>query len=545
MLEILIWEGACHRADGGANQGLHRPGCQGLSLLDADHQEIPANSSADAMAAGPHEIHQPFALPEARFHSADGARMSGKCAGEAAGAAGGGHGVNRDLTSGPVQADHGRRQHGVSGGPSSRTHPLCGLFARCAMMDACGHRLRVAWMVSLLTEASLRSQKSPSTSEVTPSKIIQLVRERPPGYGGVERVAHEMANEWCRQGFSVRTVCLQPPAEESTAFLLPVSYELVSLPRLSLGQFLCPLPSRRLFNVLNESATLHVHLPCPALLLLSILARLRRPQRIIRLHWHAFLEPPVGPTGWLIGLYQRIALLWAAVGVQSVITTSPVLAGVLQSEGVPRKRVLVLPCCLGEGQERMALQTAHAKRPEMLVRLRPLRLLFIGRLDSYKRVDWLIDAIAHIRDVRLDVVGDGPQRKVLQRLAASSGCAGVIRFHGRLEEEKKQELLSQSHLLVLPADRSNEALGIVQLEAMAYGVPALALDCRRSGAAWVGQLKHVIGLPRLGRKELPEAIHRLIEDPWMLHHASKAAERRYKRIFARSIWQARFAELLP
>jgi len=193
----------------------------------------------------------------------------------------------------------------------------------------------------------------------------------------------------------------------------------------------------------------------------------------------------------------------------------------------------------------MALQSAGANRPEMFVPRRPLRLLFIGRLDSYKRVDWLIDAIAHIPDVRLDVVGDGPQRKDLQRLAASSGCAGVIRFHGRLEEEMKKDLLTQSHLLVLPADRSNEAFGIVQLEAMAHGVPALALDCRRSGAAWVGQLKHVIGLPRLGRKELPDAINRLIEDPGLLQHASRAAERRYTRIFARSVWHERFAALLP
>lgn len=384
-----------------------------------------------------------------------------------------------------------------------------------------------------------------SACEACPAEIIQLVRERPPGYGGVERVAHEMATEWWRQGCTVRTVCLQPPGEETTDSLLPISYELVSLPRLSLGQVLCPLPSRRLFNVLNQKGTLHVHLPCPGLLLLSVLARLRRPQRIIRLHWHAFLQPPDGPAGWLIRLYQYIALRWAAFGVQFVITTSPVLAGVLQREGVPRKRVLVLPCCLGEDQERMALQSAGANRPEMFVPRRPLRLLFIGRLDSYKRVDWLIDAIAHIPDVRLDVVGDGPQRKDLQRLAASSGCAGVIRFHGRLEEEMKKDLLTQSHLLVLPADRSNEAFGIVQLEAMAHGVPALALDCRRSGAAWVGQLKHVIGLPRLGRKELPDAINRLIEDPGLLQHASRAAERRYTRIFARSVWHERFAALLP
>lgn len=354
-----------------------------------------------------------------------------------------------------------------------------------------------------------------------------------------------MATEWWRRGYSVRTVCLQPPGEEPTDSLLPISYELVSLPRLVMGQFLCPLPSRRLFNVLNQKATLHVHLPCPALLLLSILARLRRPQRTIRLHWHAFLQPPAGPAGWLIRLYQQIAIRWAAIGVQSVITTSPVLAGVLQTEGVPQNRVHVLPCCLGEDQERMAFQSAHAKRREMPAPSRPLKLLFIGRLDSYKRVDWLIDAIAEAPNVRLDVVGDGPLRQDFERLATSSGCAGVIRFHGRLGEEAKLDLLTQSHLLVLPADRCNEAFGIVQLEAMAHGVPALALDCRRSGAAWVGQLKHVVGLPQLGRKELPEAINRLIEDPWLLHHAARAAERRYKQIFARSVWQERFAALPP
>jgi len=372
--------------------------------------------------------------------------------------------------------------------------------------------------------------------------IVQLVRERPPGYGGVERVAHELAAEWSRQGIPVSTVCLQTgPA--GTADPLPVPYERVFLPRLSFGQLLFPLPSRKLLSILNQTEILHVHLPCPGLLALSILARLRHPRRVICLHWHAFLQPPAGPRGWPIQIYQWVAIRWAAVGVQRVITTSPVLASALKEQGVRTRRIRVLPCCLGEEQERSALE-ASAVTSQLDTPQSPLRVVFIGRLDSYKRVDWLIEAFAASRAGRLDVVGDGPLRHHFQELASSSGRGEAIHFHGRLDEQSKLKILRQSQLLVLPADRSNEAFGIVQLEAMACGVPSLALECPRSGAAWVGQLKKQLGLPKLVRSELTCVINRLVEDPGMLAKLSGAARERYRTTFARPIWQARLANVM-
>jgi glycosyltransferase involved in cell wall biosynthesis len=278
-----------------------------------------------------------------------------------------------------------------------------------------------------------------------------------------------------------------------------------------------------------------------------MLARLRHPRRLIRIHWHAFLQPDASPLGLLMAMYQWIALRWAAIGVQTVVTTSPVLADVLEQEGVPPSRIRILPCCLGEEQESRARCLAEARRPEASAApaaTRSLRLLFIGRLDSYKRVDLLIEAFAQSRAGRLDLVGEGPRREDFQRLASSSGRGEQITFHGRLDEVRKQNLLQHADLLVLPADRSNEAFGIVQLEAMACGVPSLALDCPRSGVAWVGQLKPLLGFPRLGHRELAAAINRLIEEPDLLRQASESALRRYGEIFARSVWQARFSAML-
>jgi len=173
------------------------------------------------------------------------------------------------------------------------------------------------------------------------------------------------------------------------------------------------------------------------------------------------------------------------------------------------------------------------------------RLLFIGRLDSYKRVDWLIHAFSLSKASQLDIVGDGPQRQVFQELAASSVKSNSIVFHGRLDEATKQSLLRKAHLLVLPADRCNEAFGIVQIEAMACGVPALALDCPRSGAAWVGSIKYVIGFTQMSRTELAKAINCLVSKPSLWNSASEVAEQRYRTCFARTIWQSRFnAQLL-
>ena len=126
--------------------------------------------------------------------------------------------------------------------------------------------------------------------------------------------------------------------------MLPYSvpYKITALPRLSFGKLLLPLPSWGLICLLNRKDPLHVHLPCPAMLVVSILARLRHPKRFVHLHWHAFLQTPPGLHGLLIRLYQWLALRWVATGVQAVITTSPVLACALEEgkhSGVGTRRL--------------------------------------------------------------------------------------------------------------------------------------------------------------------------------------------------------------
>jgi glycosyltransferase involved in cell wall biosynthesis len=365
----------------------------------------------------------------------------------------------------------------------------------------------------------------------------QLVREWPPGFGGVERVAHELACAWTDRTGTCRVCCLRPPRTAGDP--LEVPYPRQRLPHLSFGELLLPLPGPALLRLLLSARPLHVHLPCPGLLALAVLARLLRPRRRISFHWHAWLARRRGASGRFQGLYQRLAVGWMARAADAVVTTSPPLLETLRERGVPAGRLRLLPCCLSERAEQLAGRTWRHRRRRRPAAGAGFRVIVIGRLDSYKRVDWLIDAFSMGPASRLDVVGDGPLRAGLERQAAAVRRRRPdqrIRFHGRLGETRKFALLGRADLLVLPADRCNEAFGIVQLEAMACGVPALAFELEHSGAAWVNGLVRPPHIPPRDRADLAAAIRELAAEPALRRHDGIAARHRYLSRFRRRRW---------
>jgi teichuronic acid biosynthesis glycosyltransferase TuaC len=99
----------------------------------------------------------------------------------------------------------------------------------------------------------------------------------------------------------------------------------------------------------------------------------------------------------------------------------------------------------------------------------------VTRLIARKRVDHLIRAFARLaterRDARLVIVGDGPERPALERLAGGLGIADKVELTGALDARGAQERMARATVMALPSVR--ESLGAVYLEAMSLGVPAL------------------------------------------------------------------------
>ncbi|HVB56508.1 MAG TPA: glycosyltransferase family 4 protein [Candidatus Acidoferrales bacterium] len=115
----------------------------------------------------------------------------------------------------------------------------------------------------------------------------------------------------------------------------------------------------------------------------------------------------------------------------------------------------------------------------------PPRLLSVGRLAPEKGQALLLEAVAVLQaescPVQLCIVGDGPDRPWLERLAAELGIASNVEFAGWVDQTQLMTLYAKANLFVLPS--LAEGIPIVLMEAMAMQIPCVA--------------PHITGVPEL------------------------------------------------
>ena len=106
----------------------------------------------------------------------------------------------------------------------------------------------------------------------------------------------------------------------------------------------------------------------------------------------------------------------------------------------------------------------------------PLRLLFVGNLIPRKGLHVLLAALAQVRaEWRLSVVGRSADPAYAWRMAARAArppLAGRVAWCGPLSDAALAVEMAAAHVMVVPSDY--EGFGIVYLEGMAFGLPAIA-----------------------------------------------------------------------
>ncbi|MDI6942842.1 MULTISPECIES: glycosyltransferase [Microbacterium] len=105
------------------------------------------------------------------------------------------------------------------------------------------------------------------------------------------------------------------------------------------------------------------------------------------------------------------------------------------------------------------------------------RVVFVGRITTEKHVDVLLRAIARLDpalDVKLDLVGDGDQRPLLERLADELGIADRVTFFGHTTDEVLRDALTRASVFAIASIA--ELQSIATMEAMASGLPVVAAN---------------------------------------------------------------------
>ena len=176
-------------------------------------------------------------------------------------------------------------------------------------------------------------------------------------------------------------------------------------------------------------------------------------------------------------------------------------------------------------------------------------LLFVGRLDHQKGADIALRAVAELRGggagLPLRVVGEGPGREELRRLAGELGLAGRVRWEGQLPQAELADRYRRAVALLVPGQ--DEGLGLAAVEAQLSATPVVA-------AASGGLLDVVadgqtgLTFPPGDPTALARAIETLLADPAtaarLAESGRRSAAARFTTQAAARAYAAVYAEVL-
>jgi glycosyltransferase involved in cell wall biosynthesis len=142
-----------------------------------------------------------------------------------------------------------------------------------------------------------------------------------------------------------------------------------------------------------------------------------------------------------------------------------------------------------------------------------LRLLCIGRLIPVKQFDVAIRAFERVRsrvkNIRLTIAGDGPQREELEQLSIDLGIDDAVDFIGWVQPDNVPEVINTSTIVLMPS-AEGETFGLVAIEA--------ALMCRPVIASRVSGLVESVSDNETGILVEPGSVEALSEAIVALSH---------------------------
>jgi glycosyltransferase involved in cell wall biosynthesis len=273
-----------------------------------------------------------------------------------------------------------------------------------------------------------------------------------------------------QRGFDVRLSC-QPGLNGFDPSLLPFSPVEVRYPR-RLDPIAMAKASKRMVAILNElrPAAVHLHTPATALPFRLI------PRRFLPKGLKVFYTVHGFAHHWGTGKSKDFVLERAERMLARRTDVMLFQSGEdLENAQLHHYRSKLVLLGNGVGDEWFAL-------PPLRRRQGPLRAMFVGRLVREKGILDLLEAMSHVPEAELVVVGEqlpsdrGGVGEEVARLVGSVELAGRVLCIGRLSQVELREQMLSTDVVVLPSYR--EGLSRSLIEGLAAGRPLLATETR-------------------------------------------------------------------
>jgi glycosyltransferase involved in cell wall biosynthesis len=359
-------------------------------------------------------------------------------------------------------------------------------------------------------------------------KVLHVGKFYPPHMGGIETHLQALCTELTK-ALDLRVVVANDDHQRVEETLEGVALSRVPTRFTFAATPFCPAMVRQIKH--SNADIVHLHLPNP-MAVLAYLASGHRGRLVVTYHSDTVRQRVLG------ALFEPF--LHQALGrCSAIIATSPDYKRTSSVLARYPDRCHVVPYGIALDQFERRDSTAV----DMLRRQYGERLIIsVGRLVYYKGFEYLIRAMAQVRG-KLLIIGDGPLRNSLQQLALELGLTEKIVFAGEVQNQKIIPYYHAADVFALASVARSEAFGIVQIEAMAAGLPVVntKLD---SGVPFVS-LHGQTGLtvPPADPAALAQALNQLLDGPVMRRSLGQAGRERARLEFSLEAMTSRTLQL--
>ncbi len=215
--------------------------------------------------------------------------------------------------------------------------------------------------------------------------------------------------------------------------------------------------------------------------------------------------------------FGRAQILQAGESAQGILAVSEALKRDMVALGLPEDRIRVH--YTGVDLDRFSIAGRDAAKLELGI-TGPL-LLCVGNLVPLKRQHLVIEALQHLPNTSLLIVGDGPERGALEAQIANAGLSERVRLFGVRPHDDLPGLFAAADVFIHPS--FSEGLANVWIESLACGTPIVISD--------VGGAREVVDNPAAGQIVEPnavaiaKAVSALLANPPDRHQTRRSAER--------------------
>lgn len=328
-------------------------------------------------------------------------------------------------------------------------------------------------------------------------KLLHVVKYSPPSKGGMETYVHDLL-KGIRSEFDITVLSDRSKNEDihTNKFEKDGIYYTKHKPLLFLGNQPISFNFLRVYRALRKNDIVHFHFPYPTyeVICASILFLIKRKPKVIvtyhanpiRTRWK-YLYKIISPfTNYLFKISS------------TVIFTSEYLLEETFFKILENKKI-VIPIGIYLQDETYL----HRDYEDII--------LFVGKFREYKGLPYLIQAMKDVRKGKCVLIGSGEEEERIRNLIKISLLEEKIEILGELSDKEVLSYYQKAKVFVLPSINESEAFGIVQLEALRYGVPVINTKLN-SGVPYVS-LNGISGItvPPCNKKQLAKAINKIMD----------------------------------